>query len=470
MGLTIFTNVASLNAQRSLHRNSKGLSVNYERLSSGLRINSAKDDAAGLAISERFGAQVRGLNQAGRNANDAISLAKTAEGGLVETTNNLQRLRELAVQAANDTYTASDRAAIQTEVNQLLEEIDRVASQTQFNGQNLLDGSYNNRVFQIGANAGQTIQFSITAATSAVMGAVAETTSNSVTTNNLVFGELLINGVDVPNSAAADDTVSPVTFKAASSIAKAAAINSISFSTGVTATVDSNVVDGGTVTSGNLNAGDLLINGVNISPVATTVNDGTGALRNTINAVTTQTGVVASLDGANNLLLTAADGRNIEIGGATPGAVLSALAAGTNTGTITLESDAPISIAGTAPGNAGLAPGGIIPVNTAVNVGATALTTQIGATNAIAVFDTALRQVANLRADLGAVLNRLDSTVENLSITSENLDAAKSQIMDADFAAETARYSRNQILQQASTAMLAQANVSGQIALQLLGG
>jgi flagellin len=467
MGLTIFTNVASLNAQRSLSRNSKGLSVNYERLSSGLRINSAKDDAAGLAISERFGAQVRGLNQAARNANDAISLAKTAEGGLIETTSNLQRLRELAVQAANDTYTASDRAAIQTEVDQLIEEIDRVASQTQFNGQNLLDGSYNNRVFQIGANAGQTISFSINAATSSVMGAISTVTSANVSTNNLVFGELLINGVDVPNSSATDDTLSPVTFASASAIAKAAAINSVSATTNVTAQVDANVVNGGPVTSGTYAAGDLLINGVNIGPVTTTAGDSTGALRNAINAITTQTGVVASLDGTNNLLLTAADGRNIEIGGANPGAVTT-LAAGTTTSTITLESDAAISITGTAPTNAGFA-GGVTAVNLAVNVGASTLTTQSSATTAIGVFDTALRQVANVRADLGAILNRLDSTVNSLGIASENLDSARSQIMDADFASETASYSRNQILQQASTAMLAQANVSGQIALQLLG-
>jgi flagellin len=154
MGLTIFTNVASISAQRALNQNSGALRTSFERLSSGLRINSAKDDSAGLAIAERFSSQVRGLNQASRNANDAISLAKTAEGGLIETTSNLQRLRELAVQSANDTNTASDRASIQTEASALLAEIDRVAGQTQFNGQNLLDGSFNSRTFQIGANSG----------------------------------------------------------------------------------------------------------------------------------------------------------------------------------------------------------------------------------------------------------------------------------------------------------------------------
>jgi flagellin len=350
----------------------------------------------------------------------------------------------------------------------LISEIDRVASQTQFNGQNLIDGSYNNRVFQIGANSGQTISFSINAATSSVMGAIAETTSTAVTTNNLVFGELIINGVDVPNSSATNDTVSPVSFASASAIAKAAAINSVSSQTNVTATVDPTVVNGGAVTTGTMAAGDLIINGVSVSGVTTTAADGTGSLRNAINAVFSSTGVMASMNGTN-LELTAADGRNIEIGGASPGAVVPGLTAGTTTGTVSLESDDPISVTGTAPANAGFTTG-VIPVNTAVNVGATTLTTQTSASSAIDVFDTALRQVANVRADLGAILNRLDSTVNNLGITSENLEAARSQIMDADFAAETASFSRNQILQQASTAMLAQANVSGQIALQLLGG
>jgi flagellin len=219
MGLTIFTNVASISAQRALNQNSGALRTSFERLSSGLRINSAKDDSAGLAIAERFSSQVRGLNQASRNANDAISLAKTAEGGLSETTSNLQRLRELAVQSANDTNTASDRASIQTEASALLAEIDRVAGQTQFNGQNLLDGSFSSRTFQIGANSGQTLDFSISAATTSVMGAVANVTSGAVTTTALGAGDINIGATAISASSSNDDSVS-VAFKDASAISK----------------------------------------------------------------------------------------------------------------------------------------------------------------------------------------------------------------------------------------------------------
>jgi len=465
MGLSIYTNIASINTQRALGNASGSLRTNFERLSSGLRINSASDDSAGLAIAERFQAQVRGLNQAQRNANDAISLAKTAEGGLMETTSNLQRLRELAVQAVNDTYTATDRAAIQTEASQLLAEIDRVSSQTQFNGQNLLDGSFSNRIFQIGANSNQTMSFSINAASTSVMGAVAEATSGAVTTNALAFGELVIGGETIAASSGTDDQVSS-TLNNASAISKAAAINRSSSVTGVTAAANATVVTGGSVTTGALGAGDLLINNVDIGAVTTQADDADGSLRNAINAVFDQTGVLATLDGTT-LTLTASDGRNIEVAGANPGAV-STLAAGVTTGTITLTSDDPINVTGTTPGNAGLT-NGITAVNTAVNIGSTTLATQVGATDALTVFDTALRQIATARADLGAVLNRLDSTINSLAISSENLDSARSQIMDADFAAETASFSRNQILQQASTAMLAQANTSNQIALQLLG-
>jgi flagellin len=464
MGLTIFTNVASVNAQRQLNQNSSALRTSFERLSSGLRINSAKDDSAGLAIAERFHSQVRGLNQASRNANDAISLAKTAEGGLTETTSNLQRLRELAVQSANDTNTASDRAAIQTEASALLAEIDRVSSQTQFNGQNLLDGSYAGKTFQIGANEGQTLSFSVEAASAAVMGATSNLTSGAVTTNALNTGDLIVGGVGISASSATDDQVSS-TANSASAIAKAASINRASADTGVTATADANSLAGGAVTTGTLAAGDLLINGVDVGGVAVLAGDSDGALRNAINAISSQTGVTASVSGAA-LTLAAADGRNIEISGAVPGTG-STLVAGVTTATVSLESDEAISITGATPANAGFGTG-TTPVNTAVNVGSQSLATQAGASGAISVFDTALRQVAGMRAGLGATLNRLSSTINSLGISAENLDSARSQIMDADFASETASFSRNQILQQASAAMLAQANTSNQVALQLL--
>src|SRR5688572_26811910 len=200
MPQVINMNIASMNAQRNLNQSQSALQTSLQRLSSGLRINSAKDDAAGLAITERFTSQIRGLNQASRNANDAISLSQTAEGALGEISNNVQRIRELAVQSANATNSASDRAALQNEVSQLVSEIDRVASQTAFNGVNLLDGSFTSQAFQVGANAGQTISISsISSARTSALGASysASATGGAVTANGLASGDLTINGVDV---------------------------------------------------------------------------------------------------------------------------------------------------------------------------------------------------------------------------------------------------------------------------------
>ena len=473
--LTISTNIASLNAQRQLIANNNALSTSFQRLSSGLRINSAKDDAAGLAISDRMTAQIRGLNQAARNANDGISLAQTAESALGETSSMLQRIRELAVQAANDTYTATDRAAIQTEVDQLLSEIDRVATQTEFNGRTLLDGSFNDLKFQVGAYANQNIAYSIDSARYFSLGAVAQQTSASVTGTVLTAGELTLNGTVIRTSVVTDDTVSS-TGNAASSLAKAAAINSSSADHGVVASVDATAVTiAGGIGADTFASSDLLINGVDIGVVTVTANDANFALRNAINAITSQTGVLATVDGSNNLVLTAADGRNIDIAGANPqGATNSTFAAnptGTTYGTITLESDSNFTIGGGTPANVGLGGFvGTVAVNTAVNISTANLGTQGGADSAISLMDTAIRQVSTQQANLGAILSRMNAAVSNLSAASENISAARSRIRDADFAAETAEFSKNQILQQAATAMLAQANVSNQTALQLIGG
>jgi flagellin len=474
MALNINTNVASLNAQRVLTRNQSALQTSFQRLSSGLRINSASDDAAGLAIGERMGAQVRGLNQAIRNANDASAVAKTAEGALVETTSILQRMRELAVQSANDTNTTTDRSALQLEATALQAELDRIGSQTQYNGLNLLDGSFTGKNFQVGANAGQSISLDIERSSSAALGAVASvSTANAVAANALGSGDLVVNGVTVGAASATDDTASS-TGNANSAIAKAAAINAVAATSGVSATVTAaSITDNQAVAAGTFGAGDLLINGVDIGAVTAVANDSDSALRNAINAVSSQTGVEATVDGSNQLVLTSADGRNIDIAGADPNGstpVLGTLgAAQTQAGGISLESDAAISIAGTAPGDAGLTAASTA-VNTAVNISSQTISTQTGANTAIGVFDSAIRQVSSQRAGLGAFLNRLDSAVANLSTTSENVSAARSQVMDADFAAETALFARNQILQQASAAMLAQANTTGQVALQLLNG
>ena len=475
MTLSILTNSASLNAQRTMGQNSNKLQTNFERLSSGLRINSAKDDAAGLAITDRFTSQIRGLNQAVRNANDGISMSQTAESGLEEIGNILQRLRELSVQSSNDSNTATDRQAIQTEADALTSEIDRISGTTNFNGRQLLDGSFSGAKIQVGSNSGQSIEVSIDSAQTANLGAVASKTTATVTGTAMSAGDVVLNGVSVRASSATDDTKSS-TGQDASAISKAAAINASSAQHGVTATVNANehtgaaeIADaGGTLDGTNY----IEINGVRIQ--GDVINDDAdGALRAAINAVSGQTGVVASLDGGTatdqKLVLTAADGRNINVAAGGTGATITGVSAGTTYGTMTLESDSDINITSTGTiGNAGLTTG-ITSVNTATNIGSMDLSTQAGADASIGTIDKALRQVSKQRASLGATLNRLESTVSNLSASSENLSAARSRIMDADFASETADFSKSQILQQASTSILAQANVSNQAALSLLG-
>jgi len=478
MPLYINTNVPALNAQRALLSNNRDLEQTFKRLSTGLRINSAKDDAAGLAISARFTSQIRGLNQAVRNANDGISLAQTAEAAMNEMGEALQRMRELAVQAANDTNSASDRAALQAEVDQHVAEIDRIATQTNFNGRTVLDGSFTNRVFQIGANEGDTLPVSIRSARAFNMGATAKQTFPGAD-NALAEGDLAINAIDIGASAAEDDQLSSVD-KANSAIAKAAAINAKASETGVTAKVEANEYTAGPVSadSGNdgLTAGELTINGISITATTAIQAGDTGnVLRDAINGKSDLTGVTAELVGTD-LVLTAADGRNIKIGGSDAANVFGS-PTGTLTDThyaaITLESDDDIE---TAAGNAGAGTygnfsgtgPGVYAVDSAVNIETISITDQSSATEAIGVLDTALRQVTGQQADLGAILSRFESTVSSLSAVSENLAAARSRIRDADFAAETALFTKSQILQQSSTSILAQANVAPQIALSLL--
>lgn len=470
MALSIYSNIASLNSQRSLVKNQDALAQSLQRLSSGLRINSAKDDAAGLAISERFTAQVRGVGQAMRNASDAISLSQTAESGLTETGNILQRLRELAVQAANDTNTASDRAAIMTEVHDLQSEIDRIATTSNFNGRNLLDGSFTGMTFQVGSNQGQTISVNLSSSRVTSIGAVAQATGTAVTATTFAAGDVIFNGISVGVSSAADDTKSTVG-NSFSSISKAAAMNAVSAASGVYASVNANTVTGGAIVGGGaLAAGNLTINGSQIiTATAVQAGDANSVLRNAINALSSTTGVTATVT-AGALTLTATDGRNIDVVANAGGIAIHGAAQATTYGTITLTSDSDFSITGAALAKAGL--GAVVSpvtVNTAVNVNTIDLTTATNAGTAMNTLDYAIRQVSTKRATLGAVMNRVQSTLSNLGATSENLQASRSRIQDADFAAETASFARNQILMNAAVTMLAQANVSGQIALTLLG-
>ena len=470
MGLLINTNQSALSAQRQLNNSTGALSRSFERLSSGLRINGARDDAAGLSITTRFTAQIRGLNQAVRNSNDGISLAQTAEGALNETTNILQRIRELAVQAANDTNNDSDRASLQAEVSQLKDELDRIAETTNFNGNKVLDGSFLARDIQVGANVGETLSVSIAGAGTDDLARQARYTGGEVNATAIAgTGDLEINDTDIRATVAADDTFS-TSNEESSAIAKAAAINSSTESTGVRAIVNATTLSGAAIAAGaDLDeANYFAINGVEISGFTYQANDADGSLRDAINAVSDDTGVTASLNAAGGLELVAADGRNINVeveGGANIGFGAADV---TETATITLQSNENFEInAGQA--LIGFAAGGVYGVNSENAVSSVDISERAGAVQALDTIDLALENVSSQRAKLGALQNRLESTINNLSTTSENLSASRSRILDADFAAETAQLSRNQIIQQAGVSILAQANQQPQVALALLG-
>jgi flagellin len=467
MALTINTNLASLTAQGNSNRTQNELQTAIQRLSSGLRINSAKDDAAGLAISDRMTAQINGLNQASRNANDGISLAQTAEGSLASVSDNLQRIRELAVQSANASNSTSDRASLQLEVSQLQSEIDRVATQTQFNGTNLLDGSFTAKTFQVGANLGQTITVaSIASARSSALGQYQgyslPNTSIGVANSVAAAESVTIGGVTTQLGSITNDSKNI-----------AAAINASGLS-GLTATANATAVAAGvSAITGIAGASTITVNGLAIS-----VTNATNAATNrantvaALNAQSSVTGVVASDTGAG-VSLAAADGRNIVVAfaaGTSTGATVSdygLAAAGTTGATLNVNYSAP---SGTS-GNVVFA--GAFANTTAIAATGTAvsgidISTVAGANAALSSLDAALQSVDSSRASLGAIQNRFSSTVSNLQTTSENLSASRSRITDADFAAETANLSRAQVLQQAGTAMVAQANQLPQQVLTLL--
>ncbi len=544
----INTNIASMNAQRNLNTSQTSLATSLQRLSSGLRINSAKDDAAGLAISERFTTQIRGLTQAARNASDGISLAQTAEGALGELTNNLQRIRELAVQAANSTNSASDRAALDQEVQQRLAEVNRVANQTSFNGQKILDGTFGNAAFQVGANVGETITIGLstsmrtsdigkvasgtgTAAIDATVAAAGAGTGGvtgstitasiedyaGVDNNPIDSGSnvVTINGTNVANSAGY--AVSGDASRAGdSAYAKAAAINGSGIN-GVTATATTTwtvaQVTGGLLVDGataDIQAGDtmgysLTINGVNVIDPATQ-----GLMSSTsetitidqaisyINAKSGDTGVVATEAANGDLVLSAADGRNIKVEEGwtfTDGATAASDSSGTYTsvfGTAVVTDDGTASDDGGTVAQTAITHRGQVSLSSSDDITISAGTAILGfgtgtisatgsleaqnvkdivaANNTIRSVDSALTAVSNLRSTLGAIQNRFESTISNLQATNENLTASRSRIQDTDFAAETANLTRGQILQQAGVAMLAQANALPNNVLALLRG
>ena len=472
---TINTNLNSLTAQRNQSKSQNDLSTAINRLSSGLRINSAKDDAAGLAISERFTSQIRGLSQAARNANDGISLAQTAEGALGSIGGNLQRIRELSVQSANATNSASDRAALQTEVKQLVDEIDRVGSQTAFNGTKLIDGTFAAQNFQIGANSGETIKVvSIASARTAALG-VSDTASKAgvaLTSGTALTsaGQLKLNGIDI--QAASVGSANAIGQAASSAYATAQAINASQSAVVATANATNTTANAAATFASAPGAGDLTINGIAVGAVTAGTDATTqGAnLASAINAVSAASGVTAT-NTAGVVTLAAADGSNITTAfSGSASAANTSLTAGTTYGSVSLTSSSPagITVGGSLASAGGLTSGLSASTKTGTALSLIDISTVAGANTALASVDAALNSVNSSRASLGAIQNRFSSTIENLQTTGENLSASRSRIQDADFAAETANLSRAQVLQQAGTAMIAQANQLPQQVLTLL--
>jgi len=390
MALSVNTNMSSLNAQRNLTKSGSDLATSMQRLSSGLRINSAKDDAAGLQISNRLTSQIRGLAVAQRNANDGISMAQTAEGAMQESTNILQRMRELALQSANGSNSGDDRAALQKEVAALQTELTRIADTTSFGGQKLLDGSFGTKDFQVGANANETISVTLDSVKASDLG-----TTDGRTISGTGF---------VP--ANVGDAAEVLTFDVTTS----AGTNSINVSVAA---------------------------GSGINDLVDLVNDQVGSA-----------GFRAVADGAGSITFSASN----------------------DVTAVTITSDIPL-VAGSfaAAGNAQTV-GAVDSSATGVAVGSINISSATGAQDALASIDTALKSIDDQRAGLGAIQNRFSFTISNLANIQENVSSSRSRIQDTDFAVETANMTKNQILQQAGTSILAQANQIPQAAISLLGG
>ena len=472
MGIFINTNAASLSARRNLDRSGLSLGRNMTRLSSGQRITSAGEDAAGLAISERFTSNIRGMDRAVRNANDAISLSQVAEAALGESTQILQRMRELAVQAASDINSSSDREALNAEIEQLKEELTRIGDSTTFNGRKLLDGSYVNAYFQVGAFSGQSVRLGVSDTRSSNLAAYATATGAPVSTNAFAVGDLLVNGVTIRATNPTDDILSS-TLSTASAIAKAKAINDTTEFHGVTARAmpteftAANPIVGGTLDQNNY----IEINGHRVTGIDVFGSDSTDSLLRTINGYVDDTGVTASLDIRGHIQLTAEDGRNIEITTVGNGGLITGIGASSvQTAELNFASKNQIILSGANETFAGFADNEMIAVTSNEAVGTVNVLTRFDANEALLRLDRAIEQITGDRAEIGAVSNRMQSTVNNLSAILEHSEVARSRIADADFAAESSKLSKNQVLQQAGISILSQANSLPQQAMQLLQG
>jgi len=511
----INTNLNALAAQRNLQTVEIKLAEALERLSSGRRINSAKDDASGLAIATRMTTQIRGLGVAIRSLSDGISVAQTAEGGLDSITTNLQRIRELAVQASSPILSASDRASIQAEVSQLRDEITRVGNQTTWNGMDLLDGTWQPATFQAGANVGDTINFT----------AIGDSRASALGINTNT-GQVTVSGGGpggVPGFVANNVTITPTGYETAQSVnvrgtvynlgifepsakALATAVNALGVS-GLSASADANVWIGQSSTSYQNffdPEGVLTLNGRDITLTGSksnTIVQNRAIAVSAINAVSAQTGVSAADNGAG-VVLTAADGRNItatftatdlnyadldnngqDDDPAPDYATVAANFGLRTTGTPGVAATIDISYAapaGVTSGNIEFTPTTGLsnrsfnmsysetPVTTFLSISQVDVSTVANANLAMQAVDSALETVTARRATLGAVMSRFENSISNLRITMENQTASRSRIEDADFAVETAKLARAQTLQSAALAVLSQANAMPMNVLRLL--
>lgn len=463
-------NASALYAVGRLGRAGQGLSKSFERLAGGLRINSAADDPAGLNISVRMTAQIRGLNQAVRNANDGVGLAQTAESALEETTTLLQRMRELALQAANDINSDADRQAIQDEISHLVEEVDRIGKDTTFNGLKLLDGSFVERSLHIGSEYGQRLPVAISDARKDALGRWAVETSGAVTTSAIGAGDVLINGITIRTTQPVDDTLS-TSYAAGSAIAKAEAINDFTDFTGVRAVVnEARRLGSGGITGGVLDESNyIVINGEEITGFSVEPGDAGDTLLDAINSQSTTTGVVATRDASGQLELSASDGRNIEVVTVGAAGLVTGLGASDVTrGSLTLSSRGVFQVTGAAEAAVGLTNNQMVGRTVTQGLQTVSVLTRETANQTLDVLDRVLQQISDSRTSLGALQNRLDASIRAMSTTSENISAARSRIQDADFALESMNLSRSQILSQAANNILAQANSVPQQALSLL--
>ena len=491
MALSVITNNASLNAQRNLTKSSNSLQTSMQRLSSGMRINSAKDDAAGLQISNRLTSQINGLGVAQRNANDGISIAQTAEGAMQASTDILQRMRELALQSANGSNSDSDRTAIQKEVSSLQAELTRISETTSFGGQKLLDGSFSGKDFQVGSNANEVITMNMTNIAANAIGSEVYDSDGSVA-GTVVAAASGANGIDVDaamvlTSQGKSTATGDISFAAnADSADIATAINAgaAAKSVAVEASVVNQVtLDNFSATSNGLGV-RLQVEGTNID-VSSFSNTDLTDLVSAINDESATTGVTASLsaDSKSSLVLTASKDIDLAFLEIAPSAAAITMditgqsgAAATTTaeatanyiavGEIKLTGNDSFSFSAATSTEVFAAAAGSSSLDDVASVD---LSTQLGSQSAIDVIDAALASIDNSRADLGALQNRFSHTISNLANIQENVSASRSRIQDTDFAVETANMTKSQILQQAGTSILAQANQLPQAALSLLG-